>query len=95
MPIKDFRAAPHRLHAHRHRPASVSYTHLSYDLLSKRTHELRLASRQDARLRFVLGLFYEEQGDVDPVSYTHLDVYKRQRQQRPGAFAHGAGQMRD
>ena len=21
---------------------------------------------------------------MDPVSYTHLDVYKRQRQQRPG-----------
>ena len=50
-------------------PISPAQTLVSYDLLSKRTHELRLASRQDARLRFVLGAFYEEQGDKDLYRY--------------------------
>jgi len=51
------------------RPISPSQTLVSYDLLSKRTHELRVASPQDARFRFVLGAFYEEQGDVDLYRY--------------------------
>jgi iron complex outermembrane recepter protein len=50
-------------------PISPAQTLVSYDLLSKRTHELRLASRQDARLRFVLGAFYEQQGDDDLYRY--------------------------
>ena len=55
-------------------PISPAQTLVSYDLLSKRTHELRLASRQDAPLRFVLGLFYEEQGDVDLYRYYVADL---------------------
>jgi iron complex outermembrane recepter protein len=42
---------------------------VSYDLLSYHTHELRLASQKDAPLRFVLGLFYEVQGDDDIYRY--------------------------
>ena len=50
-------------------PISPAQTLVSYDLLSKRTHEIRLSSAQDARLRFVLGAFYEEQGDVNLYRY--------------------------
>ncbi len=50
-------------------PISPAQTLVSYDLLSKRTHELRLASAKEARLRFVIGVFYEEQGDVNLYRY--------------------------
>jgi iron complex outermembrane recepter protein len=50
-------------------PISPAQKLVSYDLLSYHTHELRLASQKDAPLRFVLGLFYEVQGDDDIYRY--------------------------
>jgi iron complex outermembrane recepter protein len=50
-------------------PISPAQKLVSYDLLSYHTHELRLTSPQAAPFRFVLGAFYEDQGDNDQYRY--------------------------
>ncbi|MGA3158830.1 MAG: TonB-dependent receptor, partial [Steroidobacteraceae bacterium] len=47
---------------------------VSYDLLSYHTHELRLASPQTAPFRFLVGAFYEDQGDNDQYRYLVADL---------------------
>lgn len=55
-------------------PISPAQKLVSYDLLSYRTHELRLASPLTDPLRFVIGAFYEEQGDNDQYRYVVADL---------------------
>jgi outer membrane receptor protein involved in Fe transport len=50
-------------------PISPAQTLVSYDLLSYRTHELRLSSDPKAPFRYVVGAFYENQGDNDQYRY--------------------------
>ena len=74
--------------------APVSYTHLD---VYKRQEEVCRLTMEFYRRNYIEGLFLssgvKESPDrtmeellctVNPVSYTHLDVYKRQRQDRKG-----------
>ena len=60
---------------------AVSYTHLNLtcafaDIPTKRTSRMMLLARKQQ------GVKAEKLLDVYPVSYTHLDVYKRQQLHR-------------
>jgi outer membrane receptor protein involved in Fe transport len=55
-------------------PINPAQKLVSYDLLSYRTHELRLSSDPKAPFRFVLGAFYEDQGDNDQYRYLVADL---------------------
>jgi outer membrane receptor protein involved in Fe transport len=55
-------------------PISPAQKLVSYDLLSYRTHELRLSSDPKAPFHFVVGAFYENQGDNDQYRYVVADL---------------------
>jgi iron complex outermembrane recepter protein len=55
-------------------PISPAQKLVSYDLLSYRTHELRLSSDPKAPFRYVVGAFYEDQGDNDQYRYLVADL---------------------
>ncbi len=50
-------------------PISPAQTLVSYDLLTKRTHEVRLSSPATDRFHWVFGAFYEQQGDDNEYRY--------------------------
>jgi iron complex outermembrane recepter protein len=55
-------------------PISPAQKLVSYDLLSYRTHELRLSSDPKQPFRYVVGAFYEDQGDNDQYRYLVSDL---------------------
>ena len=51
------------------KPINPSQYVISHDLFNKRTHELRLSSPQNERVRYVVGLFYQKQDNITASRY--------------------------